>query len=159
MRCGRESIRAGASRDVPDRQADRQRSQRHGKRNKDSHLIQLAHNNPNHKVQHAPDHQTTVIPPATQQQVFTEYRIRNPAVQAKYDVDYLVPIGLGGARSIANMWPAALKGTGFFEKIQLDHVMRDMVCRRELSLRRAQHDLEQNWYAAWLKYVVATGRA
>jgi hypothetical protein len=107
-----------------------------------------------------PDHQpSTVIPPTTQQQVFTEYRITNPVVQTKYDIDYLVPIGLGGATSTANMWPAALKGTGFFEKIQLDHVLRDMVCRRELSLRRAQHDLEQNWYAAWLKYVVATGRA
>jgi hypothetical protein len=107
-----------------------------------------------------PDHQpSTVIPPATQQQVFTEYRIRNPAVQAKYDIDYLVPIGLGGSTSTANMWPAALKGTGFFEKIQLDHVLRDMVCRREISLRRAQRDLERNWYVAWLKYVVATGRA
>jgi hypothetical protein len=106
-----------------------------------------------------PDHQPiAIIPTATQQQVFTEYRILNPAVQTKYDIDYLVPIGLGGATSTANMWPAALKGTGFFEKIQLDHVLRDMVCRRELSLRHAQHDLEQNWYAAWLKYVVATGR-
>jgi hypothetical protein len=106
-----------------------------------------------------PDHQPpTVIPPATQLQVFTEYRITNPAVQTKYDIDYLVPIGLGGSTSIANMWPAALKGTGFFEKIQLDHVLRDMVCRRELSLRAAQHDVAQNWYAAWLKYVVATGR-
>jgi hypothetical protein len=107
-----------------------------------------------------PDHQApTVIPPATQQEIYTEYRITNPAVQAKYDIDYLVPIGLGGSTSTANMWPAAFKGTGFFEKIQLDHVMRDMVCRREISLRAAQHDMEQNWYAAWLKYVVATGRA
>jgi hypothetical protein len=37
--------------------------------------------------------------------------------------------------------------------------MRDMVCHRELSLRTAQRDLEHNWYVAWLKYVVATGRA
>jgi hypothetical protein len=37
--------------------------------------------------------------------------------------------------------------------------MRDMVCHRELSLRTAQRDLERNWYVAWLKYVVATGRA
>lgn len=107
-----------------------------------------------------PDHlPSTVIPPATQQEVFTEYRISNPIVQAKYDIDYLVPILLGGATTTQNMWPAAFKGTGFFEKVQLDHVMRDMVCRRELSLRTAQRDLEQNWYIAWLKYVVATGRA
>ena len=107
-----------------------------------------------------PDHlASTMIPPATQQQVFTEYRITNPVVQAKYDVDYLVPILLGGATTTANMWPAAFKGTGFFEKVQLDHVLRDLVCRREIALRTAQQDLEQNWYLAWLKYVVATGRA
>jgi hypothetical protein len=112
------------------------------------------------KVCLLPDHlASTAIPSATQQQVFTEYRIKNPVVQAKYDIDYLVPIGLGGATSAANMWPAALKGTGFFEKDQLDHVMRDMVCHRQLSLRTAQRDLEHNWYVAWLKYVVATGRA
>lgn len=107
-----------------------------------------------------PDHlANAAISPATQQQVFTAYRIKNPVVQAKYDIDYLVPIGLGGATTTANMWPAALKGTGFFEKDQLDHVMRDMVCHREISLRTAQRDLEKNWYVAWLKYVVATGRA
>ena len=69
-------------------------------------------------------------------------RVRGPGDQAKYDIDYLVPVGLGGGTSTANMWPAALKGTGFFEKDQLDHVMRDMVCHRELSLRTAQRDLE-----------------
>ena len=107
-----------------------------------------------------PDHlASAMIPPATQLEVFTEYRITNPVVQAKYDVDYLVPILLGGATTAANMWPAAFKGTGFFEKVQLDHVLRDLVCRREISLRTAQQDLEQNWYLAWLKYVVSTGRA
>jgi hypothetical protein len=112
------------------------------------------------KVCLLPDHlATTAISPTVQQQVFTAYRIKNPVVQAKYDIDYLVPIGLGGAPTTANMWPAALKGTGFFEKDQLDHVMRDMVCHRQLSLRTAQRDLEHNWYVAWLKYVVATGRA
>lgn len=106
-----------------------------------------------------PDHlASSMIPPATQQEVFTEYRITNPAVQSKYDIDYLVPILLGGAPTTANMWPAALEGTGFFEKAQLDHVMRDLVCRREISLRAAQRSLERNWYVAWLKYVVATGR-
>jgi hypothetical protein len=112
------------------------------------------------KVCVLPDHlPSTVIPPATEQEVFTEYRIRNPVVQAKYDIDYLVPIQLGGATTTQNMWPAAFKGTGFFEKVQLDHVLRDRVCHRELSLRTAQRDLEHNWYVAWLKYVVATGHA
>jgi hypothetical protein len=51
--------------------------------------------------------------------------------------------------------PAALRGTGFYEKVQTDHVLRDLVCRRAISLVQAQHDLEKNWYAAWLTYVVA----
>src|SRR6202046_4284690 len=77
---------------------------------------------------------TTAISPTAQQQVCTSYMIRNPVVQAKSDIDYLVPIGLGGATTTANMWPAALKGTGFFEKDQLDHVMRDMGCHRQHPL-------------------------
>jgi hypothetical protein len=102
---------------------------------------------------------SSAISPATQAVVYREYGYQNPQIQAKYDIDYLVPILLGGARTTANMWPAALKGTGFFEKVQLDHVLRDLVCRRTLTLTAAQNDLEKNWYTAWLQYVVATGRA
>ena len=99
------------------------------------------------------------IPTATQDAVYDEYGYRNPEVQSKYDIDYLVPILLGGATTIANMWPASFNGTGFFEKIKLDYVLRDLVCHRTLPLITAQKDLEKNWYVAWLKYVVATGRA
>jgi hypothetical protein len=107
-----------------------------------------------------PDHlPSTIISPGKQNAVLTEYGVNPTVATSKYDIDYLVPISLGGATTMANMWPAAYRGTGFFEKDQLDHVLRDMVCHRELSLRTAQRDLEQNWYLAWLKYVVATGRA
>jgi hypothetical protein len=51
------------------------------------------------------------------------------------------------------------RGTGFYQKVETDHVLRDLVCRRTLSLAVAQHDEETNWYAAWLRYVVATGSA
>jgi hypothetical protein len=106
-----------------------------------------------------PDHAgNSIIPVATQAAVYKEYGYTNPQVQSKYEIDYLVPIFLGGANTRANMWPAALKGTGFFEKIQLDHVLRDLVCHRTLPLFVAQKDLERNWYAAWLKFVVSTGR-
>jgi hypothetical protein len=107
-----------------------------------------------------PDHVgNSVIPVATQAAVYQEYGLTNPQVQSKYQIDYLVPIYLGGADTTANMWPAAFKGTGFFEKVQLDHVLRDLVCHRSLQLVTAQKDLERNWYTAWLRFVVATGRA
>jgi hypothetical protein len=107
-----------------------------------------------------PDHSHGAsIPLATQAAVFTAYGYTNPQVQNKYQMDYLVPTLLGGATTNANIWPAALKGTGFFQKAQLNHVLRDLVCRRTISITTAQSDLETNWYAAWLQYVVATGHA
>jgi hypothetical protein len=106
-----------------------------------------------------PAHSQSEIPVGTEDAVFQEYGYTNPQTQSKYEVDYLVPIPLGGARTTANMWPAALKGTGFFEKTQLDHILRDLVCRRTITLALAQRDLKHNWYAAWLEYVVEAGRA
>jgi hypothetical protein len=106
-----------------------------------------------------PDHAASSIPAATQLAVFTAYGLTNPQAQSKYQIDYLVPPLLGGSTTTANMWPAKLKGTGFFQKAQLDHVLRDLVCRRTIPLTTAQTDLETNWYTTWLRYVVAAGRA
>jgi hypothetical protein len=97
------------------------------------------------------------IPFALQTAVFGAYGYSTPASQHKYILDYLVPYDLGGALSQSNIWPAALRGTGFYQKLQTDHILRAMVCRRTLSLAAAQRALESDWYAAWLRYVVATG--
>jgi hypothetical protein len=97
------------------------------------------------------------IPVSVQTAVFRSYGYIAPAVQKKYILDLLVPVSLGGAVVQANIWPAAIRGTGFFQKNQLDHILKDMVCRRLVTLTQAQHALEADWYAAWLKYVVATG--
>ncbi len=97
------------------------------------------------------------IPISVEDEVFQEYGYSDPAVQNRYILNRLVPLSLGGTTTAANIWPAAVKGTGFFEKVQLDHILKGLVCRRFLTLRQAQRALEKNWYAAWLKYVVATG--
>jgi hypothetical protein len=89
--------------------------------------------------------------------IYASYGYSNPAIQKKYVLDFLVPVSLGGAETAANIWPVAIRGTGFFQKAQLDHILKDLVCRRYLTLATAQHALETNWYVAWLKYVVATG--
>ncbi|HUC57547.1 MAG TPA: hypothetical protein VMA95_09110 [Streptosporangiaceae bacterium] len=97
------------------------------------------------------------IPPSLQQSALDAYGYTNPSVQNKYLVTFVVPLSLGGALTQANVWPAAVQGTGFFELIQLDHILKLQVCRRFITLKQAQRALESNWYAAWLKYVVATG--
>lgn len=88
--------------------------------------------------------------------VFAEYHENENG--PGYILDWLVPYNLGGAPVMANLWPAGLKGTGFYQKGQTDGVLRQLVCRRTLTLAQAQRALETNWYSAWLRYVVATGR-
>jgi len=97
------------------------------------------------------------IPIATQTAVFTAYGYTTPASQHKYTLDYLIPYDLGGAPTQANIWPAAIRGTGFFQKNQTDYILRQLVCRRTISLATAQDSLKADWYGAWLRYVVATG--
>jgi hypothetical protein len=92
-----------------------------------------------------------------QLQAYDEYGYTAQDANRKYILDWLVPYNLGGEDVLANIWPAAVRGTGFYEKIDTDTVLRQMVCRRELTLAQAQQALENNWYSAWLRYVVATG--
>jgi hypothetical protein len=98
-----------------------------------------------------------VISPAVQTAVYDEYGDTSPNSQRKAILDWLVPYNLGGADVQANIWPAAVEGTGFYEKIDTDDSLRQMVCRRDLTLAQAQQALEANWYTAWLRYVLATG--
>ena len=103
------------------------------------------------------------IAPATQAAVLSAYGYPDngtataTATQHEYVLDYLVPYDLGGATTQANLWPAAIKGTGFSQKTQTDDILHQLVCRRSITLVQAQRALEADWYAAWLRYVVAGG--
>jgi hypothetical protein len=100
------------------------------------------------------------VPLAMQTAVLQEYGHYNLGNQQhKYMLNYLVPIDLGGGTDEANVWPVAIKGAGFYQKVETDHILRDLVCRRTLPLTAAQQAMETDWYAAWLRYVVATGHA
>jgi hypothetical protein len=106
-----------------------------------------------------PSHASHRITWQTAQDVFIAYGDGSARAQHKLNLNYLVPIDLGGGTGADNIWPVALRGTGFYQKDQTDHVLRDLVCRRTITLAEAQHDEETDWYAAWLRYVVATGSA
>jgi hypothetical protein len=111
------------------------------------------------------NHVCTVQPHSTvpqltttlQTAIYAAYGDTSPAALHKHTLDWLVPYDLGGAGVKANVWPAATAGTGFYQKIQTDDILRQLVCRRQLTLAQAQTALETNWYSAWLRYVVATG--
>jgi hypothetical protein len=105
-----------------------------------------------------PPHSTVPeVSSSVQAAVYAEYGDSSANAQHKNILDWLVPYNLGGAGVAANIWPAAVRGTGFYEKVDTDTIMRQLVCRRELTLAAAQQALENNWYSAWLRYVVGTG--
>jgi len=99
------------------------------------------------------------IPWTSAQKVYAEYGDQKSRAQHKIKLNFLVPLDLGGGTDVSNIWPAALRGTGFYQKVETDAVLHNLVCRRSLSLAQAQHAEEVDWYAAWLRYVVATGSA
>jgi hypothetical protein len=113
--------------------------------------------NANNVCNMQPHETVPAISPALQTAVYDEYHDTSQAAQHKYILDWLVPYNLGGADVQGNIWAADVEGTGFYEKVQTDDIIRQMVCRREMTLAQAQYQLETNWYSAWLRYVVATG--
>ena len=95
------------------------------------------------------------IPYSQRLQVLSDYGI--PADRyADYGLDYLVPLQLGGAAVIENIWPAAVSGVGFHEKEQLNYRMRLLVCQGSMPLGDAQKEIATDWYSLWVKYATAS---
>jgi hypothetical protein len=90
---------------------------------------------------------------ALQRKVFDEYGISGADPQA-FEVDYLVTPALGGADDIHNLWPHSYRKTVWNAQVKddLEDRLRDMVCDGSLDLATAQHDIAENWIAAYKKY-------
>jgi hypothetical protein len=73
-----------------------------------------------------------------------------------YEVDHLIPLGLGGAdddknlwaeprRSIEKEWPAE-------KKDELENRLRELVCAGQLDVREAQEAIRDDWTEAFKQY-------
>jgi hypothetical protein len=91
------------------------------------------------------------IPSSWDQAIFGEYNIAQKD-QGRYRFDYLVPLQLGGANALPNLWPVTERSIGFHEKERLNARLRIAVCQGEVPLAQAQHDIAADWYTLWTKY-------
>ena len=85
--------------------------------------------------------------------VFRVHGIRDPQPRA-YEVDYLIPLELGGAKDTRNLWPQpyGVQPWNAFTKDALeDHLLR-AVCDGRITLQAAQRDLATDWVAAYRKH-------
>lgn len=92
------------------------------------------------------------IPITLKRQTFDRYGIKPGAVG--YNVDHLIPAGLGGSNSPKNLWPQALSGEwNYHLKNRLERTLKKMVCRKEIALETAQKEIAADWIAAYKKYM------
>jgi hypothetical protein len=92
------------------------------------------------------------VPTAERKMVFARYHIPY-ANHAKYEVDHLISLELGGNNAITNLWPEPYAGaTGARIKDKIENKLHALVCDGKVSLKTAQHAIAVNWYTAYFKY-------
>jgi hypothetical protein len=74
---------------------------------------------------------------------------------AKYELDHLVPLALGGhPRKPENLWLQPWDGEwGARVKDRLEVKLKAMVCKGRITLERARRAIATNWIAAFKNYV------
>lgn len=91
---------------------------------------------------------------AVKEQVYREYDILTH-VSGAYEIDHLVPLELGGANDIKNLWPEPNdhpRPGALNSKDLLENKLHAMVCAGQLSMTEAQKAIAANWVAVYRKY-------
>ena len=92
------------------------------------------------------------VPSPIQQAVFREYGMKDVPAR-DYQVDYLINPQLGGTDDIQNLWPQPYN-TIWNARVKdaLEDRLHQMVCKQQIDLASAQHDIASDWIAAYKKY-------
>jgi hypothetical protein len=89
------------------------------------------------------------VPISVKMQVFSNYHIPW-ANRHLYEVDHLIPLELGGANTISNLWPEF--GPIPNPKDGVEHRLHALVCTGKLTIEIAQHAIATNWKEAQINY-------
>ena len=95
----------------------------------------------------------TNVAPAVSSAVFAAYNIPAQRYQL-YGLDFLVPLQLGGADNVHNIWPVlkTTRGLGFHDKEVLNIRMHIVVCHGDMTLAQAQKSIATDWVSMWVKF-------
>jgi hypothetical protein len=88
--------------------------------------------------------------------IMIEYGL-SPGSHPDYEVDHLVPLGIGGADDDANLWAEPRRSVepiwNAERKDELEWKLRDLVCSGQLDVRAAQREVSDDWTEAYRKYI------
>lgn len=84
-------------------------------------------------------------------EIYREYGVTYR--RGAYEVDHLVPLGIGGADVQENLWPEP-HGSGWSAdaKDRLEWKLYRMVCHEGFSVQAAQAAIAKNWIAAYHRF-------
>jgi len=93
------------------------------------------------------------ISAAVRKSVFDHYGIDRPNA-APYQLDLLIPAGLGGTADPRNLWPQPMDRIEWNAGVKdaLEVRLREMVCDHSLPLEEARKAISEDWIAAYQEY-------
>ncbi len=92
---------------------------------------------------------------ATKTRIYATYGVTRVRLPNEFEMDHLIPLALGGSNSDLNLWPEpAEPSPGFHQKDQLEVKLAQMACAGQIPLAEAQRAIADDWYAAYLRYVL-----
>jgi hypothetical protein len=91
---------------------------------------------------------------AMEQKVFARYRLRWER-RGQFKIDHLIPLELGGADTIDNLWPQNLhaKPYGPDRKELLAEVLLKKIASKQMTLAQAQEEIRRDWIDAFVDHV------
>ena len=89
-----------------------------------------------------------------EQKVFARYRLPWSS-RGAFKIDHLIPLDLGGADTIDNLWPQSLRARpyGPERKELLTEVMLRRIANREMTLEEAQEQIRRDWIDAFIDHL------
>jgi hypothetical protein len=91
---------------------------------------------------------------AMEQKVFARYRLAW-ARRAEFKIDHLIPLELGGADTIDNLWPQSVRTRpyGADRKELLTEVLLERIARKQITLEQAREQIRTDWIDAFVDHV------
>jgi hypothetical protein len=89
-----------------------------------------------------------------EQKVFARYRLPWSR-RTEFKIDHLIPLELGGADTIDNLWPQSLriKPYGADRKELLTEVLLERIRTGRMTLAQAQEEIRKDWIDAFIDYL------
>ena len=91
---------------------------------------------------------------ATEQKVFRRYHLPWER-RAEFKIDHLIPLELGGADTIDNLWPQKIRAKpyGADRKELLTEVLLQKVRAGKMTVAQAQEEIRRDWIDAFIDHV------